>query len=110
MRTISTEKTAAANSTFAIGGVSCSADGLVVAESFVHRIKFSGKNPAHRKSANRWAKCPKAFAQQAGTSPNSRFAQLDNGAKRPLVGGNAKKKSEKIEKYQLKIAECYLIE
>ena len=53
MRTISTEKTAAANSTFAIGGVSCSADGLVVAESFVHRIKFSGKNPAHRKSANR---------------------------------------------------------
>ena len=54
MRTISTEKTAAANSTFAIGGVSCSADGLVVAESFVHRIKFSGKNPAHRKSANRY--------------------------------------------------------
>ena len=43
----------AANSTFAIGGVSCSADSLVVAESFVHRIKFSGKNPAHRKSANR---------------------------------------------------------
>ena len=46
---------AAANSTFAIGGVSCSADSLVVAESFVLRIKFSGKNPAHRKSANRWA-------------------------------------------------------
>jgi hypothetical protein len=41
------------NSTFAIGGVSCSADSLVVAESFVLRIKFSGKNPAHRKSANR---------------------------------------------------------
>lgn len=44
----------AANSTFAIGGVSCSADSLVVAESFVLRIKFSGKNPAHRKSAKRW--------------------------------------------------------
>ena len=44
---------AAANSTFAIGGVSCSADSLVVAQSFVFRIKFSGKNPAHRKSANR---------------------------------------------------------
>ncbi|MFZ1594054.1 MAG: hypothetical protein WAT27_18310 [Chitinophagales bacterium] len=43
-----------ANSTFAIGGVSCSADSLVVAESFVLRIKFSGKNPAHRKSANRY--------------------------------------------------------
>ena len=43
-----------ANSTFAIGRVSCSADSLVVAESFVLRIKFSGKNPAHRKSANRW--------------------------------------------------------
>jgi hypothetical protein len=28
-----------------------------------------------------WGKMP----QQAGTSPNSRFAQLDNGTKRPLV-------------------------
>ena len=46
----------AGNSTFAIGGVSCSADSLVVAESFVLRIKFSGKKPAHRKSANRCAK------------------------------------------------------
>jgi hypothetical protein len=44
----------AANSTFAIGGVSCSADSLAVAESFVLRIKFSGKNPAHRKSAKRY--------------------------------------------------------
>jgi hypothetical protein len=43
------------NSTFAIGGVSFSADSLVVAESSVLRIKFSGKKPAHRKSANRWA-------------------------------------------------------
>ena len=42
------------NSTFAIGGVSFSADSLVVAESFVLRIKFSGKNPAHRNSANRY--------------------------------------------------------
>ncbi len=42
-----------ANSTFAIGGVSCSADSLVVAESFVLRINICGKNPAHRKSANR---------------------------------------------------------
>ena len=47
-------KTPTANSTFAIGGVSCSADSLVVAESSVLRIKFSGKNPAHRKSATRY--------------------------------------------------------
>lgn len=46
-------KTPAENSTFAIGGVSRSADRLVVAENFVLRIKFSSKNPAHRKSANR---------------------------------------------------------
>ncbi len=43
------------NSTFAIGGVSCSADSFVVAESFVLRINISGKNPAHRKSAKRCA-------------------------------------------------------
>ena len=48
------EKSPAGNSTFAIGGVSCSADSFVVAESFVLRIKFSGKNPAHRKSAKRY--------------------------------------------------------
>ena len=49
-------ETPAANSTFAIGGVSCSADSFEVAESFVLLIKFSGKNPAHRKSANRYRK------------------------------------------------------
>ncbi len=48
-----TDRRAADNSTFAIGGVPFSADSLVVAESFVLRIKFSGKNPAHRKSAKR---------------------------------------------------------
>jgi len=48
------DRTAAHNSTFAIGGVSYSADSFVVAESFVLRIKFSGKNPAHRKSAKRY--------------------------------------------------------
>ena len=42
------------NSTFAIGGVSCSADSFVVAESFVLRINICGKKPAHRKSANRY--------------------------------------------------------
>lgn len=48
------DRNTTANSTFAIGGDSCSADSFVVAESFVLRIKFSGKNPAHRKSAKRY--------------------------------------------------------
>jgi len=40
-------------STFAIGGVLYSADSFWAAENFVLRINISGKNPAHRKSANR---------------------------------------------------------
>jgi len=47
-----TEKTDA-NSTFAIGGVSCPSDSFVIAESFVIRISICGKNIAHRKSAKR---------------------------------------------------------
>jgi hypothetical protein len=47
------ESKPAANSTFAIGGVSCFADNFAVAESFVLRINIGGKNPAHRKSAKR---------------------------------------------------------
>lgn len=43
------------NSTYPIGGFWSCADSLVVAESFVLRIKLSGKNPVHRKSANRYA-------------------------------------------------------
>ncbi len=50
-----TKRRTGANSTFAIGGVSCSADSFVVAESSVLRINISGKNPAHRKSAKRCA-------------------------------------------------------
>ncbi len=42
-----------ANSTFAIGGVSCSADSLVVAESSVLRMNICAEKPAHRKSAKR---------------------------------------------------------
>ena len=41
------------NSTFAIGGVSCSKDSFVVNQTFVFQNKFCGKSPAHRKSANR---------------------------------------------------------
>ena len=42
-----------ANSTYPKGGVSCSADTFVVAESSVLRMKFSGKSPALRVAANR---------------------------------------------------------
>lgn len=46
-------KTTTANSTFAIGGVSCSADSLVLVESSVLRINICAEKPAHRKSAKR---------------------------------------------------------
>lgn len=42
------------NSTLVIGGVSSPFDSLVVTESSVLRIKFSGKKPAYRQSAKRW--------------------------------------------------------
>lgn len=38
------------NSTFAIGGVSCSSDSLVVAESFVLRLNICAKKPARTQS------------------------------------------------------------
>jgi hypothetical protein len=50
---MTTERKTGANSTFAIGGVSCSADSLEVAESLVLRINFCAEEPAHRKSAKR---------------------------------------------------------
>jgi len=53
MTTLNDDRMPAGNSTFAIGGVSCSADSFVVTESAVLRINISSKNPAHRKSANR---------------------------------------------------------
>jgi len=42
------------NSTFAIGGVSCSADSFVVAESSVLQMNICAEKPAHRKSAKCW--------------------------------------------------------
>jgi len=42
------------HSTFAIAGVSYSADSIVVNGNSVLRIKFSGEKPRHRKSAKRW--------------------------------------------------------
>jgi len=55
----STERTTGYNSTYPKGGVSCSADSFVVAESLVLRINICGKKPAHRKSANRYHPCLK---------------------------------------------------
>jgi hypothetical protein len=42
-----------ANSTFQIGGVSCSADSFVEAESSLLLIKFRGKNPCMSIAENR---------------------------------------------------------
>ncbi|HOY96338.1 MAG TPA: hypothetical protein PK509_11415, partial [Catalimonadaceae bacterium] len=42
------------HSTFAIGGVSFSADSFVVTESSVLRMNICAENPAHRKSAKRY--------------------------------------------------------
>jgi len=48
-----TKNLPAANSTFAIGGVSFSADSFMVKGSSVLRINICAEKPAHRKSANR---------------------------------------------------------
>ena len=50
------------NRTFAIGGVSCSKDSFVVAESFVLLINISDIKPAHRKPAKRY---PQPFGDDA---------------------------------------------
>ena len=52
---VSGRNVAAANSTFAIGGVSCSKDGFVVNQTLVFQIKFCGKSPALRVAAKRYA-------------------------------------------------------
>jgi hypothetical protein len=48
------ENKPSANSTFAIGGVTCFYDTFVVKESEVLRVNICGEKPAHRKSADRW--------------------------------------------------------
>ncbi len=47
------ERAPAGNSTYPKGGVSCSKDSFVVAESSVLCINICAEGPAHRKSANR---------------------------------------------------------
>jgi hypothetical protein len=48
------KESTAGNSTFAIGGVSCSKDSFVVNQTLVFQIKFCGKNPAFRVAAKRY--------------------------------------------------------
>lgn len=54
---MTTERTTTANSGFAIGGVSYSADTFVVGSTVVLRINICGKMPAHRKAAKRCMLC-----------------------------------------------------
>jgi hypothetical protein len=56
---------AAHNSTYPKGGVWCSKNKFVQAESSVLRMKFSGKNPALRVAAKRCVSYKKAIAQTA---------------------------------------------
>jgi len=53
------ERETSYNSTYPKGGVSCSADTFVQAESSVLRMKFSGKSPALRVASNRYVKLMK---------------------------------------------------
>jgi hypothetical protein len=52
--TFERKRLAAYNSTFAIGGVSCSADSFAVPESSVLRMNICAEKPAHRQSAKRF--------------------------------------------------------
>jgi hypothetical protein len=45
---------AAANSTFVIGDVSCSADSFVFTDSSVLQMNICAEKGRHRKSAKRW--------------------------------------------------------
>ena len=50
---LSIKELAAYNSTYPIGGVSCSKDSFVVNQTLVFQIKFCGKSPALRVAAKR---------------------------------------------------------
>ena len=63
-------RTAAANSTFAIGGVLGSEDSLVVAESLFLRMNVCAEKPAHRKSANRYMQRAHGVCSQVTLNKN----------------------------------------
>jgi len=62
--TITDERKTGHNSTYPKGGVSCSADTFVQAESSVLRMKFCGKNPALRVAAKRYLQAEKPTRKQ----------------------------------------------
>ena len=51
------ESKPSANSTFAIGGVTCLYDTFLVKESAVLRVNIYAEKPAERKAANRYTQC-----------------------------------------------------
>jgi hypothetical protein len=51
---MTTEGNTAGNSTFAIGGVSCSADSFLVKESVVLRMNIYAEKPRLRQAPKRW--------------------------------------------------------
>jgi hypothetical protein len=53
---MTTERTAAYNSTYPKGGVSCFKDSFVVNQTLVFQIKFCSKSPALRVAAKRYRK------------------------------------------------------
>ena len=67
---MTTERKATHNSTYPKGGVLCSADTFVQAESLVLRMKLCSKSPALRVAANRW---------RQGTGRVIKQSNLDNG-------------------------------
>ena len=76
---IRTNRLAAYNSTFAIGGVSCSVKSFMVTKSLYLRINICGEKPAHRKSAKRYAQCYDDRATDEHFSLISNFCvKLDN--------------------------------
>jgi hypothetical protein len=73
---------AAHNSTFAIGGVSCSADSFVVIGSAVLRMNICAEKPAHRKSAKRFLPLqvfPQPFLSQPPPPVNAAVWSPTNG-------------------------------
>ena len=65
-------RTTTANSGLAKGGVSCFVETFVQGSTFVLRINFSGKNPAHRKSAKRYL----SFCQRPCKNQQSKNIEL----------------------------------
>ncbi len=58
------------NSTYPKGGVCCSKDSLVVNQTLVFQIKFSGKSPALRVAAKRYKQAKRRHDNNRLTTEN----------------------------------------